>query len=306
MKIRYMITVAAAVVSLGCVFGREVPVIDGTLAEFLSLTPQERRVKFTDEAWRKQLTKEYGKMKWREGAEGEFSRWCRMTGVRNVRDVGGLAGLGGKRVKSGRIYRSAQLNKAAPYKEVKDERGKKRREYYGSAQATLKAGEAEAIQKEYAIKTDLDLRAEGQCLGMKNSPLGEGVNFINISFSNYSGIYKGEGAAAMGKALRVFLDERNYPVIFHCVKGADRTGSLAFILQALLGVSAEDRLLDWELTAYFNNNVKFAHEKRYDELVKGLEKYPGANDVEKSENYVKSLGLTDEDIAKLRSIMLEK
>jgi protein tyrosine/serine phosphatase len=40
-------------------------------------------------------------------------------------------------------------------------------------------------------------------------------------------------------------------VYFHCRVGADRTGTLAYILEGLLGVSDEDRKQDYELTTLF-------------------------------------------------------
>lgn len=46
--------------------------------------------------------------------------------------------------------------------------------------------------------------------------------------------------------LRVFANPDNYPIIFHCRGGADRTGSLAFILNALQGVSEADLIKDYE------------------------------------------------------------
>ena len=37
----------------------------------------------------------------------------------------------------------------------------------------------------------------------------------------------------------------NYPVIFHCNIGTDRTGMIAYLLNALLGVSEEDLIRDY-------------------------------------------------------------
>ncbi len=45
-------------------------------------------------------------------------------------------------------------------------------------------------------------------------------------------------------------DESNYPVYFHCNAGADRTGTLAFLIEGLLGVSYEDTIRDFELTSF--------------------------------------------------------
>ena len=39
-------------------------------------------------------------------------------------------------------------------------------------------------------------------------------------------------------------------IFFHCRIGADRTGTLAYILEGLLGVVDEDRLQDYELTVF--------------------------------------------------------
>ena len=39
-------------------------------------------------------------------------------------------------------------------------------------------------------------------------------------------------------------------IYFHCRIGADRTGTLAYILEGLLGVVDEERLQDYELTFF--------------------------------------------------------
>ena len=140
---------------------------------------------------------------------------------------------------------------------------------------------------------------------MTGSPLGPEVKWVHISSSAYGGMGKDKGKKAFAKGFRVFLDEKNYPMVFHCIAGADRTGSLAFILGALLGVDEEELWRDWEVTAFQSSNIKFSHKARFNKLVKVFDAFPGANIHEKVEAYVKSLGFTDADIAKFRSIMLE-
>lgn len=286
-------------------FAREIPVFNAPREAFLRMTPAERREKFTDESWRKEVGGGYSRLKWRVAQTNESSRWCRMKGVVNARDLGGLRGMGGQFVKTGLVFRSGQFNQPAPYRLTTNGTKKAVRDYYGSCTPTISPEQGAAIVREYGIRTDLDLRENGQCRGMAGSPLGAGVKFVNIQASAYSGIFSGQGAKRMAEALRLFADPSNYPIVFHCVKGADRTGSLAFVLQALLGVSAEDRLLDWELTAFSNSNPKFSHAKRYDQLVVGLSGFPGATDAEKAEAYVKSIGLTDADIVAIRRNLLD-
>ena len=283
----------------------EVPVFEDACEEFLKMTPAERRAKFTDKEWRTSVVQAASQTKWREAREGEGSRWRRMDGVRNVRDLGGLKGLGGKTVVTGRVYRTAQFNGSARYRLVTNEQQKAVREYYGGCKPTLTPDQVAAVRATFGIRTDLDLRGAGQCNGMTASPLGGDVRFVCVAALTYGGVFKGEGAKRMAECLRVFADEANYPIAFHCAQGADRTGSLAFVLEALLGVSAEDRVLDWELTAFANPNPKFAHVARYDKLTAGLAKFPGATDAEKAEAYAKSIGVTDAEIAAIRRLLLK-
>lgn len=286
----------------------EVPVLTPEQEAFLKMSPAERRERFTNEAYRAALAQhDWEKMKWREAAEGETSRWRHLPGIPNLRDLGGLKGLDGKTVRTGMVFRSGGFNNNAKYKLVddKDNPGKQKRQYYGRGKERLTAEAREFQVKNFGIRTDLDLRTDGECNEMTGSPLGPQTKWAHSVSKAYGSFHDKDGMAATKRNFALFLDEKNYPIGFHCIAGADRTGSLAYLLEALLGVSDEDLVLDWELTAFHNPNHKFAHAARYDKLVAGFDKYPGANAREKAEGYVKALGFTDEDIAKFRRIMLK-
>lgn len=161
------------------------------------------------------------------------------------------------------------------------------------------------LLEDLGIKSDIDLRSDGECWGMKGSPLGDAVTWFHCSSSSYGGMQSAGGKAAFAKVFKVFLDRKNYPILFHCIAGQDRTGSLAFILNGLLGVETDELYLDWEATGFWNGDPAFCHEKRFDSLVKGFETLPGATMREKIENYVLGLGFTQKDIETFRSYMLE-
>ena len=159
---------------------------------------------------------------------------------------------------------------------------------------------------QFGVKSDIDLRTNGECWGMKGSPLGPEVKWFHYSSAAYAGMQGKRGKEQFAKVFRVFLDEKNYPIVFHCIAGQDRTGAVAFILNGLLGVPEEELYLDWEATAFWNPAVKFNHRDRFDKLIAGFRKLPGKDLYEQIENYVLSCGFTRGDIEKFRAIMLEK
>ena len=160
--------------------------------------------------------------------------------------------------------------------------------------------------KKLAIRTDIDLRSSEECYGMTHSPLGGTVRWVHVSSSAYGGMANEGGRKSFAAVFRIFLDPENYPIDFHCIAGQDRTGAVAFILNALLGVGEDELAKDWEATGFWNPSFTFVHSSLYDKLVPVFDALEGATLCERVECYVKSLGFTDDDIAKFRRIMLEE
>ncbi len=156
------------------------------------------------------------------------------------------------------------------------------------------------------IKSDIDLRSDGECWGMTGSPLGDTVKWFHYSSGAYGGMQTEFGKAAFTNVFNVFLDERNYPIDFHCIAGQDRTGAVAFIINGLLGVEEEELYRDWESTGFWNPSPSFNHERLFNHLYSGFKQWPGKTINERIEAYVLSLGFTKKDIEHLRDIMLEE
>ena len=140
---------------------------------------------------------------------------------------------------------------------------------------------------------------------MNGSPLGEKVRWVNVSSSEYAGLASDEGRAAFVEDFKVFLDESNYPIVFHCIAGADRTGSLACVLNGLLGVDEELLRRDWQYTWTGRKRPVKAPEKRWKALVSVFDAYEGATLNERIEKFVISCGFAPEDVSRFRSLMLE-
>ena len=156
-----------------------------------------------------------------------------------------------------------------------------------------------------AIKTDIDLRSDGECWGMEGSPLGNTVEWVHVSSSAYAGMQEDWGREQFTKVFRVFLDKSKYPIAFHCIAGRDRTGAVAFIVEALLGVDEDEMRKDWEVTVFQDGDLNFRTDRLYEKLVAGFDRWPGETLRERVEAYVISLGFTKEDIAFLRDWLLE-
>ena len=172
------------------------------------------------------------------------------------------------------------------------------------------------------IKTDLDLRTKRELGTRTTSPLGDGVALVSRPFPAYEGLFVAEGFSkdlcpdfkeAVAFVFRQFCDRANYPIYFHCAGGADRTGSLAFILNGVLGVSEHDLDVDWESTFYpglpqtigmqFKKDA-WRHEAHFRN---GFNAYGDADTPIRRliELYLLDCGVTQEEIDRFRSIMLE-
>jgi protein-tyrosine phosphatase len=284
----------------------------GIIAEYLAKSAEERAAILADPVQ---------KAKFRNVTprpEDGPPRFMAVDSVPNMRDIGGWIGLGGRRVRHGLVYRSAAFDTGAQFK-----RGEKRgyeyifgltpvaeeekSDFKPSERTISDKGIAELVQG-LGIRSDLDLRSPHECYGMTGSPLGPGVKWFHCPQKTYAGFKDEDAKRAFAAAFRVFLDKSNYPVVFHCAGGADRTGAVAFMINGVLGVSLDDLSRDWELTAFgtaYASTPDFTHEKRFNKLVAVVDAFPGATLTDRIVSYVKSCGFTDADIAYVREILLE-
>lgn len=220
-------------------------------------------------------------------------RLVRVPGVPNLRDLGGWKTADGRRVRQGLLYRSANLCENAA--ECKERPPRTRLTPATRAYMTGVLG----------IRTELDLRSPKECEGLGESPLGPSVRRVEISSGCYGQMMGDSEKAACLKCLRLILDEKNLPLLFHCSGGRDRTGTLAFIVNGLLGVSEEDLARDWDATALWDNEHGwFNRNNSYAALLGVMKKFPGKTLNDRIEAYVKSIGFTDDEIARLRNLLL--
>lgn len=167
-----------------------------------------------------------------------------IDGAANVRDIGGWETEDGGRVRYGLLFRGSQLNG------------------YGSSDPITELGKSQ-LADTLGIKSEIDLRTynvddDGQTSNFFN-PEGK---YLKAPFHPYTHIipeyskndpdrYFDERVRQSFKSVFEFLaDESNYPVYYHCNSGADRAGTLTFLINGVLGVPYESLTKDFEITSF--------------------------------------------------------
>ena len=222
--------------------------------------------------------------------EDLYPRVLALPDAWNVRDLGGKPAMAGRKIPYGKIYRSGGLNNNSA------DGGKT-----PGKNLVTEASIREALEV-LKIRTELDLRWDGEVAGMTQSPLGPSVQYIHISTVMYGSLFTKAGMDNYAELFRLFTHPENYPIDFHCIAGADRTGTLSFLLHAVLGCSEDDIRRDYVYTSIYSMRY-FANA---DALIRGMDVF-GAVDEPlqyKAERFLLQAGITPEEIHAFQTIVL--
>ena len=211
-------------------------------------------------------------------------RIMKVDGIFNVRDIGGWETEDGKEIRSGLLYRGTELE--------------------GAVEPTYKLTPAglQTMREVLQIQTDIDLRNPSAVGNPTQSPLGSDVGYGIYNSVQYDGVFSDSGKATIRKIFSDLAKPEAYPVYLHCTYGCDRTGTISMLLEGLLGVSAEDVLRDYELSAMFLYHV--TREYHGGTFLNQLLALEGETFQQKVEGYLLSAGVTAEEIATLKRIFL--
>jgi protein-tyrosine phosphatase len=175
-------------------------------------------------------------------------RHIQFEGILNFRDLGGYKARGGKTIAWQRVYRSGEMQHATP-------------------------ADIASFKNELKLKTIVDLRGKQTIKNLGVERYKEiGAKYFNFPFELISDVVKSEEkeflktitnsaelylfrlkqkeyALCIIDALEIIAETRNYPLVFHCNAGKDRSGILSAILLDALGVPPADIIEDYNLTA---------------------------------------------------------
>ena len=198
---------------------------------------------------------------------GDYPRWITARsltgdeggrGIYNVRDLGGYMTSSGKRVKQGLVFRGGEITtmtSSGHYNTITEIAKKTFREDMGMVGGV-----------------ELDLRGSGD-IGDNYNACGFAENgdiqYVMHAIKSYEQTFTNT-RSEVAPIFELLKNANNKHVYFHCFGGADRTGTIGFLLNGLLGVSYEDLVIDFELTSYSSINNEHirnhldGHQHQYD------------------------------------------
>ena len=171
------------------------------------------------------------------------SRLLPLVGASNFRDLGGYPTIDGGFTRWGKLLRSDTLHELTE--------------------------DDVAILRDIGLKSIVDLRTSTEVELSGRGPLGtEAADYFHLSVIDEDGgearglpapideslanrylWYLDVGREALAHALKVLGDASNYPLVFHCAAGKDRTGVLAALVLDIVGVERQAIVEDYVLTA---------------------------------------------------------
>lgn len=212
-------------------------------------------------------------------------RMIYMTNIDNVRDIGGWSCDGGT-IKYGKLFRGGEV--------------------YGflTEDGTTQALDMLGIEKEIDLRFDSDLN------GRTESGFGNSVDMLHVDMT-WNDLNYQKKSGNIKKIFDPLFDYviAGHPTYFHCSAGADRTGVVALLCEAILGMSQSDMDKEYELTCFYSgvendNQARRRNETVWTREINIINSYSGATFRDKAVNYMVSCGITIEKINAFRAAMI--
>ena len=203
----------------------------------------------------------------------------------NCRDMGGRTTVAGGKIKQGLIYRTSDPGNSG-------------------------IGDISEWTKRMGIKTEIYVKDGGG----STSPLGSSVKFVNASMDYGATPYSNmsRNAERLRKVFATLGDSSNYPLMYHCRIGTDRTGICGVAINGLLGVPFNEVIQDYAFSNFGKiDGQRYAHktpDDNGDDAAKYIDeilKMPGKNFQEQTIYSLLSIGIPAQTLQNVIDIMTE-
>lgn len=228
--------------------------------------------------------------------EGQV-RMIYLESVDNVRDMGGWPVEDGGYIRYGLLYRGSKLHTAG---------------------TTFISDEDVQRMRALGIRAEFDLRGRTEANNAlpeyAYSRLGNDVTYdiVNSGCLAYMAIFDKPSFIGLEWKKVYSRIKQGVPLFFHCSRGCDRVGTLALLLEGVLGVSENNLCLDYELSSFCgepglrHRNERYLHpDYDFEALMATLKAFPGEKLSDKIEYFlVNKCGVSRSEIEDFRSRMI--
>lgn len=199
----------------------------------------------------------------------------------NIRDFGGWDADGGK-LRYNMIFRGSELNGNLYGVRLTDEARNK-------------------LFPIMNIASEIDLRSDYETEGIDSSAFGSSVEYQRYAVDEYDlsdfTLYRATLQKVIDNA------KAGKTTYVHCLAGADRTGTLAALIEGLCGVSESDIDKDYELTSF--SDIRKRSNNKWQGMKAYINEYHGNTLSEKIISLCIESGISVEDINAFRSAMID-
>jgi hypothetical protein len=166
--------------------------------------------------------------------EGKL-RMIKCDGVNNMRDLGGWTCDGGK-MKYGLLIRGGELENA-------------------TASEIIETDDILNVFDEIDLRNNSEIQND-----VSEFP---NADYFHVQLGQYQGAVDLANSTMLSRTVSVLRRimenaKKNRTTYFHCVSGADRTATIAFLIEAVCGVSRSDMDKDYELSCFSNEGENAA------------------------------------------------
>ncbi len=210
----------------------------------------------------------------------DASRWVSLEGAVNTRDLGGYETMDGRRIKWNVLYRSANLASlteegcedfgALGIRTVLDLRNR-------LSPTPLFGGDVVCVHRQATVRL----------YPMLISKSGGPNDGYRLSVHEHTASYRG--------VFEELSRAENYPLLYHCAAGKDRSGVVTVLLLSLLGVDEATILDDYHLSLAVYDTLPT------DSVLALLDEIDAAGGIE---TYLEGFGISAETQSRIRALLL--
>ena len=190
-------------------------------------------------------------------------RMLKIDNVFNVRDMGGWEGLGGHPMKYGQIVRGSRLNVNSSSTKIITEDGIDEIRWVG-------------------MRSELDMRDASNSMNATYAFFSRNndcpIKNINSAYNSRIATFANGPQSIQGINQLIAWLKEGRPVYLHCSVGADRTGTVAYLVGALCGMSEDALCKEFELTSFSGDWIENERDRGHSERLIRQRDYTGRLD----------------------------